>query len=145
MPGVPDLFRQGPRRDGPVATTIMLTALTAVVLLALRRAGPGWAEAYARDVAVMTGSLGGLFVAPLVAATVVVPLFGLRSPAVAPHVMRALPLFDAICLLVMALSAVAALAALVAMGRPATPVLWFAAQTAIAWACHRLRVRATSP
>lgn len=136
-----------PAREDPVAATLMLCAIVAGALLLLRvfGTGPGHAALVARDLAVMAGSLGSTLLTPLIATTAVVPLFGLRNPAIAPFVPRMLPLFDAACLLVMALSAVAALAALVVLGRVGAPVVWFAAQAGIAWACHRLRLRATAP
>ncbi len=125
----------------------MVGALVAGTLLVLRHlpSGPGAAAEVGRQLALLAGPPGCLVVAALVSVLLVMPFFAQRSFLVDRLLTSAAPVLDAALTLAMALSAVAAIGALVAMGRPALPFAWFLSQAVLAWGCHRLRLRAIAP
>ena len=133
--------------DDPIAHMMMVGAFLSGVLLVLRHspAGPGVAVDFGRQVALLAGPLGCLIVAGLVSVLMVLPLFAQRSFLADRLLTAAAPALDAAVTLAVVLSVVAAIGALVAVGRPALAFGWFASQAVIAWGCYKLRLRAIAP
>ena len=122
---------------------LLTGALAAAVFLCLRYAMPGTgaAEAVGQALGVLAGRLGFMLTLAIFAVTLVAPLLPPDRPITQALFEWALPVFDEGVTLAIVLSGVAALAVLVSSGRPGIPFLWFTAQAALAWACHRLRQR----
>lgn len=134
-------------RDDPVFAAVLLGALVSSILIALRHVAPesGAAEALGGQLAMLAGALGCAVTVAILSVTLTLPFLGLRNPVIEQFVSWGAPIFDEAATLAMALSSVAALGALVRMGYPGLPFVWFMIQGVLAWGCHRLRLRAIAP
>ena len=140
----PSSSRRRALRDDPVLAMLMLGALVASILLALRHAAPGSgaAEMVGRQLALLAGPLGCTILVAVISTTLTLPLLGTGHPLIARLMAWGMPIFDEAVTLAMVLSVAAALGAMVAMGRPGLPFAWFVFQAVLAWGCHRLRLQA---
>lgn len=131
-------------RDDPVHAFLLGGAFVSAVLFGLRLwlPGSGTAEAVGQALVPMAGWLGMVALVAVLSVTLVVPLLS-ASPLVKELVEWGLPLYDEAVTLALSLSGVAALAVLVATGRPGVAFAWFTLQGACAWGCYRLRRRAS--
>jgi hypothetical protein len=98
--------------------------------------------AKAKDLAILSGALGCAFMIAVVSATVTVPLLPSNHPTTGALVNYCLPIFDEAVATTIALSGVAAIAAISARGMAGLlPFGWFIMQALVAWGCYQLRRR----
>ena len=92
----PSSSRRRALRDDPVLAMLMLGALVASILLALRHAAPGSgaAEMVGRQLALLAGPLGCTILVAVISTTLTLPLLGTGHPLIARLMAWGMPIFD---------------------------------------------------